>query len=199
MSDYDPARARALLDMYGYLDRTATASASCPTAAAGAGAPPSPSRSTASSTTSWRRGLKDIGVRCEFKIAQWPEQPEVGPGRHAADVDAGPRPPSPTASHALRRWYGPESGQQNLARFKLPAFDAIWTACRSLPDGPERDALFLDAKKLAAAYMPYKVHGAPHCQRTAAPLGERLPAHPFWSNWWHMVDVDPALRRPCLN
>ena len=40
----------------------------------------------------------------------------------------------------------------------LKAFDAVYERLDRLPDGPERRALFDEAKKLAIAYMPYKVH-----------------------------------------
>ena len=55
------------------------------------------------------------------------------------------------------RYYGPQVGGQNLARFKLAAFDALYDRMSRLPDGPERGA-FRQAKLLAVAYMPYKVN-----------------------------------------
>ena len=59
-----------------------------------------------------------------------------------------------------------------------------------MADGPERLALFDQAKRLAIAYAPYKLH----CHRfivdmmTAQVQGYRRPA--YWQEWWHMVDVD---------
>ena len=46
---------------------------------------------------------------------------------------------------AFERLYGPSSGAANLSRFKLPAFDAIYSRMSALPNGPERDALFREA------------------------------------------------------
>src|SRR5574340_1688108 len=85
--------------------------------------------------------------------------------------------------------YGPQAGEQNLPRFKLAAMDRLYEQMQPLPDGPEREQLFFEAKRLAAAYMPvrYLVHR----------IGNEL-LHPwvqgyrrglFWSTWWHMVDV----------
>lgn len=94
----------------------------------------------------------------------------------------------------LERYYSPASGQGNLARFKLPAFDAVFDKLTLLPDGPEREALFLQAKRLAVAYVPYKLH----CHRYVVDMmydsvqGYRRPA--YWQEWWHMVDVAPTAR-----
>ena len=63
-----------------------------------------------------------------------------------------------------------------------------------LPDGPERLALFDQAKRLAVAYAPYKLHFHRYVADMMHPMvvGYRRPL--FWNEWWHMVDVDPAAR-----
>lgn len=92
----------------------------------------------------------------------------------------------------ITRYFGPQAGNQNIARFKHPAMDAIHEKMTVLPDGPERLALFQQAKKLAVAYMPYKLHS----HRLVADLmhpevhGIRRPL--FWNEWWHFVDVEPV-------
>ena len=82
-----------------------------------------------------------------------------------------------------------------MARFELPAFDALYERIQVLPDGPERDALFEAAKKLVVAYMPYKIRLNRVSTDMTQPwvLGYRRPV--FWQEWWHYVDIDNA-RRP---
>jgi hypothetical protein len=65
----------------------------------------------------------------------------------------------------------------------------------AIPDGPERDVLFHRAKLLAVAYMPYRHHVHRYANDLVQPwlLGYRRPV--FWQDWWHRVDIDPALRR----
>ena len=79
-----------------------------------------------------------------------------------------------------------------MARFKLPAMDAIYKKLDSIPDGPERTALFLEAIKLAVAYMPYKFRlnriVTDMCYSNV--VGYRRPI--FWQEWWHYVDIEPA-------
>ena len=86
------------------------------------------------------------------------------------------------------------SGTQNLPRFKEPRFDALYERMQSLPDGPEREALFQESKRLAIAYMPFKLH----VHRTLTDIqqrwmtGFRRPL--FWQDFWQFVDIDPALQ-----
>jgi ABC-type transport system substrate-binding protein len=101
---------------------------------------------------------------------------------------------TPDSQQALAYMYGPGIGSTNLARFKLPAFDAIYNRLSLLPDGPERKALFVEASKLVTAYMPYKVH----VHRVYTDLN-----HPwvigyrqgmFRNECWQYVEIDGAMR-----
>ena len=96
----------------------------------------------------------------------------------------------PDGQQALQRLYGPELGNANLARFKLKAFDEVFERMTVLPDGPEREALFEQAKRLAVAYAPYKVHLHQYGDVLAQPwlMGYRRPV--FWYDWWHLADID---------
>ena len=45
-----------------------------------------------------------------------------------------------------------------MARFKNEEFDRIYQRISVIPDGPEREQLFFEAKRLMAAYAPYRFH-----------------------------------------
>jgi hypothetical protein len=64
----------------------------------------------------------------------------------------------------------------------------------ALPNGPERDALFLQAKRLSAVYAPYKQHVHRVYTDMSQPwlLGYRRPL--FGNRWWHLVDIDERLK-----
>ena len=100
----------------------------------------------------------------------------------------------PDGQTALQYVYGPQAGQQNLARFKLAALDRIYEQTGSMEDGPEREKLFLEAKRLCTAYMPYRyiVHRLGTDVLHPWVHGYRRPV--FWNNWYQMVDVDPDRR-----
>ncbi len=195
MSAHDPARARALLDMYGYIDRDGDGWRELPD-----GRPlvlqmaTEPEQIYRLFNDVWRRCLQDVGVRCEFKIAQWPSNLKSAQGGALQMWMLGDSAGDPDGQQVLRYWYGPESGQGNLARFRLPAFDALFERMQSLPDGPERDALFVECKRLAAAYMPYKVLVHRIANELLHPWVSGYRRTPFWNDWWHLVDVDTAQR-----
>jgi ABC-type transport system substrate-binding protein len=191
-SDYDPARARALLDLYGYVDRDGDGWRELPD-----GRPlvlqyaTQPDQQNRQLNELWQRNMDAIGVRIEFKIAKWPENLKAARAGKLQMWGVASAATGGDGMGMLTRYYGPQAGLQNLARFRLPAFDAIHERMTQIPDGPERLALFDRAKRLAVAYAPYKLH----CHRYQADLmapgliGYRRPA--FWNTWWHLVDMEP--------
>jgi hypothetical protein len=64
-----------------------------------------------------------------------------------------------------------------------------------IPDGPEREALFDQANRLAVAYMPYRfrIHRLLTDMSYPWLIGYRRPV--FWQEWWQYVDIDDSLRK----
>jgi ABC-type transport system substrate-binding protein len=192
-SDFDPPRAKALLDMYGYVDRNGDGWRELPD-----GSPLVLTYSTQPDQTSrqlnelWQKNMEAIGLKIVFKTAKWAENLKAArAGKHQMWGVAGSS-AGPDGQSAFEYYSSAQAGQGNLARFKLPAMDTLYDQLSVLPDGPEREAVFLQAKRLAVSYMPYKMH----CHRFLADMmyasvvGYRRPA--FWYSWWHMVDVLPS-------
>jgi len=195
-SDYDPARARALLDMYGFVDRDGDGWRERPD-----GTPleleiaTEPEQIYRQYNELWQKGLKAIGIRVRFDTQQWPEHLKAAEAGKLMFWELGFSATSPDPLPQLASYYGPQAGNSNLARFKLDAFDRLYDRAQLLPDGPERDQVIFEAKRLAVAYMPYK----PKVHRIFTDLahpwvaGFRRPL--FWNEWWHMVDIDLELQR----
>ncbi|MDE2504929.1 MAG: bicyclomycin resistance protein [Burkholderiales bacterium] len=195
-ADYDPARARALLDLYGWVDRDGDGWRERPD-----GRPLRLEFATETSALDRQidelieKSLHAVGLRVAFKPAQWQENLKAARAGSLMVWFLGSSADRPDGQDALARLYGPEAGDGNLARFKLPAFDAVFRRMSDLPDGPERDALFRQAKRLAAVYAPYK----PHLNLLAAIVahpwldGYRRPV--FWYDVWQRLDIDVAARR----
>jgi len=191
--EYDPARAKGLLDLYGYVDRDGDGWRERPD-----GSPLLLEIATQSDQQQrsldelFKKNMDAIGIRTTFKVAQWPENLKAGRagklmmwsyGLSAAGLDA---------LGTFAKYDSTQIGGQNMARFKLPAMDAIYKKLDSIPDGPERTALFLEAIKLSVAYMPYKFRlnriVTDMCYSKV--VGYRRPI--FWQEWWHYVDIEPA-------
>ena len=195
MGEYDPARAKALLDLYGYVDRDGDGWREGPD-----GKPltlvmtTEPEQIYRLFNDVWRRCLQAVGIRCEFKIAQWPSNMKSALAGSLQMWMLGTSASDPDGQDSLSRYYGPQTGQANLARFKLAAFDVIYEKMLALPDGPERAQLFHEAKRLAAAWMPYKVLVHRIANELLHPWVSGYRRTPFWNEWWHLVDVDVAQR-----
>ena len=199
-SDYDPARAGALLDLYGFADRDGDGWRERPD-----GSPlllrvnSEPQARNRKIAEVFLKNMTAIGIRIEINIGQWPENLKAARAGKYQVWSVGGLAASPDGEGAFQRYDSRQIGGQNMARFRLPRFDALYDKMQVLPDGPERIAAFREAERLAVAYMPYKFTlnrvSLDMTQRRV--IGYRRP--PFWQEWWHYVDIDdgapPAIAR----
>ena len=189
--DHDVARANALLDMFGYVDKDGDGWRDLPD-----GSPlvlrfaTQPDQLSRQFNELWKKYLEPVRIRVNFEAAKWPENLKAVRAGKLQVWSLGSSAAAPDGIGALARLYGPQSGSQNLAFFKNAEFDAIYEKLQVLPDGPERDALFDRAKRIAVAYAPYKthVHRFNNDLVQARLIGYRRPL--FWQEWWHRVDID---------
>ena len=193
-SSFDPARAKALLDVFGYVDRDGDGWREQPD-----GAPLVLHMATQASQIerqfdeNWQKSLAAVGLRMVFNTAQWPENMKAARAGKLQMWSLGST-LGQDAQPALAYMYGPSIGSRNLARFKLPAFDAIYRRMLLLPDGPERAALFIEASKLIAAYMPYRTHVHRVYTDVNHPWITGYRQTPFRNEIWQYIEVDAALR-----
>jgi ABC-type transport system substrate-binding protein len=200
MGDYDPARAKALLDLFGYVDRDQDGWRDLPD-----GKPltiemaSQPDDYSRKFDELWKKNLNAVGVRIVFKSAQWPENLKAARAGKLQFWQLGSSAAGSDGQGSLARLYGPQAASQNLARFRNAEFDRIYARMREIPDGPERDALFLKAKQIAVAYMPYKntAHRMEADMLHGWVVGYRRPL--FWQEWWHMVDIDTGKQAALLH
>ena len=193
-SEYDPARAKALLDLFGYVDRNGDGWREQPD-----GSPLVLHMATQTSAIerqldeNWQKSLAAIGVRMVFLTAQWPENLKAARAGRLQMWGLGST-LGEDAQAGFEYMYGPSIGSGNLARFRLPAFDAIYRRMLVLPDGPERAALFLEAAKLVSAYMPYKMHVHRVYTDLTQPWVTGWRQGLFRNESWQFAEVDAALR-----
>ncbi|NRF69257.1 bicyclomycin resistance protein [Aquincola sp. S2] len=194
-SDYDPARAKALLDMYGYVDRDGDGWREQPD-----GSPlllemmTQPEQRSRILDELWQKAMNALGLRIKFIVGQWPENLKAARNGKYMVWQFGLSAAAPDGETAVARYVTSEIGSQNYARFRLPAMDRIYERLQALPDGQERRALFDEVKRIGAAYMPLKhrVHRMECELRHPWLVGYKKPI--FWQDWWHMVDIDDSKR-----
>jgi len=195
-SDHDPARARALLDLYGYVDRNGDGWRDLPDG--------SPLVMKVATTSVQRdrkiaevltKNMKAIGLQVQLMTAQWPEQLKAARAGKLQIWSLALSAAAPDAVGTFARYDSRQIGGQNLARFSLPAFNVLYDKMQTLPDGPERAAAFREAELLSLAYMPYKFTLNRLSIDMAQPqlVGYRRAV--FWQDWWQFVDIDNSLRR----
>ncbi len=193
MGEHSLPRAKALLDLFGYVDRDGDGWREQPD-----GTPLTIELSTQSDQRSrqadevWKKSLDALGVRVVLKNAQWAENLKAARAGTFMVWRVGSTAASPDGQGALERCYGPSTGKGNIARFRLKAFDELYERMKLLPDAPERAALFQEAAKLMVAYAPYRFHAHRILTDLAHPRVRGYRRPPFWLGWWHYVDVEPG-------
>ena len=121
-SVYSPARAKALLDLYGYVDRDGDGWRELPD-----GKPLVLEYATTPDALSrqfdelWKKNMDAIGIRLEMRTAKWPEQLKAARAGQLMIWQLGYSSSSPDVQDGLQTLYGPAAGGQNLSRFKHAA------------------------------------------------------------------------------
>ena len=192
MGIYDLPRARALLDLYGYVDRNGDGWREQPDGSPLVieySTPPDDGQRQLDEIR--KRNFDKMGLRLELKYGKWPELAKAaraaqfmswGLGSSATGYDSRP---------GLQRAYGPAAGGQNFAHFDHPEFNRLYDRIRVTPNGPERLALIQQAIRIWVAYVPYKVHVHRIFTDLWHPWVTNYARHPFSYRFWEYIDVDP--------
>ena len=188
MGEYTPARAKALLDIYGYVDRDGDGWRELPD-----GSPLTLERTSSNGQEfrrvdeGFERDMTALGLRVRFRTGEFSELIKAARAGKLMMWSLGYNAVLPDGQQFLTRYY---SKAETFARFRLDAMDRIYERLSALPDGPERLALLLQAQRLAIAWMPYKYTSMRIETHVMQPrlIGFRRPI--FSNDWFHMVDLD---------
>jgi ABC-type transport system substrate-binding protein len=190
---FDLALAKALLDTFGYIDRDADGWREQPD-----GSPlvldwaTTPEQRARQRDELRRKDLNALGIRIQFRSAKWPENLKNARAGKLQVWNLARSAASPDGRPALDSGATAHKGGQNLARFSSERYDEIYQRISEMPDGPERNRLFTEAKRILTAYAPYKngVHRILTDLSWSSISGFRRP--PYWLAWWSYVDIDVA-------
>lgn len=195
MSQFDRARARALLDTYGYIDRDGDGWRENPD-----GTPLVLQIATETNQIDrafnelWRRQLTGIGIRVQFNPAQWPENLKNARAGKLMIWLLGNTATVPDCDDFLAFGSSKHIGASNFARFRRPEFDRLYEAQGKLPNGAERKALIREMKRLFVAWMPYKIHGHRFSNDVSHPWLIGYRRHPFARDFFKWIDIDTDMR-----
>jgi ABC-type transport system substrate-binding protein len=198
-SEYSVPKARALLDMYGYVDRDGDGFRERPDGSSLVLENAStPSARDQQVDELWKRSMDDVGLKMTFKKAKWPDLLKESNAGKLMMWQLGGAASSPDADTWLSTLYGPNSGfKGNRARFRLDAYDRIYEKARVTPDSPERTKMYQELTKLMVAYAPWKVNTHRILTDMWHPwvVGYRRPLVQS-DNFWKYIDIDLSKQPP---
>ncbi len=191
MGTHDRAKAIALLDLFGYVDKDGDGWRDLPD-----GKPLVLVYDTLSAADYrerdevMKKNLDAVGIKIELRIGKWPEQLRNSRSGKLMMWGYGLMASSPDSAGVLALGYSGSFGQQNHSRFKNDRFDALYRRQATMPDGPERDAVIREAVRIMIAYMPIKVRVHRIGTDMMQPWLVGYRRHPNVREFWQYVDID---------
>jgi oligopeptide transport system substrate-binding protein len=199
--EYNPSRAKALLDMFGYVDKDGDGWRDMPD-----GSPifleykyQANEQEQRERAGLWAKSLAAVGIRMRATSVQFADllkDRKVGKYQMSgiawiADY--------PDAQNFLQLLYGPNTNISNDARFKLPEYDKLYLAALKLPDSPERNKIYREMNRVLAAYAPWR-YGV---QRTFShflnPWVLGYKKHPILYTSFKYLDIDVAAQQAAMS
>jgi ABC-type transport system substrate-binding protein len=188
---YDPAKAKALLDMFGFVDRDGDGWREMPD-----GSPlvfeytTEPDQLSRQFIQLWKKNLDAIGVHIKIEVAQWSENRKKSKLGKLQTWFLSWGADYPDGENFFQLLYGPNCGSSNDGCFQLPEFDALYEQAADLPPGPERTAIYQKMSRLIAVYAPWKVNLHKKRNQIVQPWVLGWRKNHFLHEAYRYVDID---------
>ena len=192
--EFDPARSRALLDMYGYVDKDGDGWRDLPD-----GKPftltfkyRSSEQESRQQAELWAKCLAAVGIRMDAIAVQFADllkDRKVGKFQMSslawiADY--------PDAQNFLQLLYGPNTNISNDARFKLPEYDRLYLQALKLPDSPARTKIYREMNRILVTYAPWRLSHHRKFSHFLNPWILGYKKHPILFTSFRFMDIDVA-------
>jgi ABC-type transport system substrate-binding protein len=193
MGTFDRARAIALLDMFGYVDRDGDGWREQPD-----GKPlvlelaTLPQADYREQDELVKKNLDAIGIKIVFNAGKFGEQLKAARAGKLMMWQLGLSAGSTNGGGVLELGYSPSIGQLNHSAFKNARYDELYRQQDLLPDGPEREAVIREAVKILIAYMPYKFRTHRIATDLMQPWLKGYRRHPVPRDFWKYIDIDTS-------
>ena len=198
--DPDPARAKALLDMFGYVDRDGDGWRERPDGRElviqykyNIGG-----QEARQLAELWSKSMAGIGLRIETTAVQFADllnDKRVGNFQFAGSAWIADY---PDAQNFLQLLYGPNTNQSNESRFKLPEFDKLYEKSLTYPDGEERNKLYREMNRLLLAYAPWRLGVHRIFNHLQYPWVKGYKKHPILYTNFKYLDLDVAAQHVAM-
>jgi len=198
--DPDPARAKALLDMFGYVDRDGDGWRELPD-----GRPFSITykyylggQETRELAELWVKCMAEVGIRTDAVAVQFADllnDKRVGNFQLSGSAWIADY---PDAQNFLQLLYGPNTDQSNEARFRLPEYDRLYEKSLTYPDGEERNKLYREMTRLLFAYAPWRLGVTRRFNHLQYPWVKGYKKHPILYTNYKWLDIDVAAQQAAM-
>ncbi len=197
--DYNQARAKALLDMFGYVDRDGDGYREQPD-----GSPliiqylNQTGLQYTKYSELWVKSMKNIGIRLVSQQEQFADLLRDQQAGKFMLTDSAWIADYPDAQDFLQLLYGPNSGSANRGRFKLPAYDKLYEQALRLPDSPERNRLYREMCRLILPYAPWRIGVHRAYLHLVQPWVHGFDRHPISHDRYLYLDIDVDAQQAAL-
>ena len=200
--EYNPARAKALLDTYGFIDRDGDGWREMPD-----GSPlvidhaSVPDQRVRSRNELWGRAMERIGIRMTFnKVEKLPELRKLATQGKIPMFSYGWIADYPDGENFLQLFWSKSIGGPNYTLFSRPEYDALYERIKVMPDSPERTQLYQKMVHILWVYNPWRVNTLKQGTVLIQPWVLGYKKHPFGHEPWRYLDIDlnklpPQLRK----
>ncbi len=197
---YNPAGAKAMLDLYGYVDKNGDGWRDMPD-----GRPltieykyRANEQEQRQQAALWIKCMAAVGIRMtarEVQFADLIKDRKVGKFQLSgiawiADY--------PDAQNFLQLLYGSNTDISNDSRFKLAAYDRLYLQSLKIPDGSERNRLYREMSRLAVAYAPWSFGVHRSFSHFINPWVKGYKKHPILYTSFKFLDVDTKLQQQVM-
>jgi ABC-type transport system substrate-binding protein len=142
----------------------------------------------------WKRSLDRIGVRAEFPVSSFADNLKAAYRCELMMWGLGGTASSPDGMDFLESLYGPSAFQGNLGCYQSAAFDEAFRKARVLPDGPEKQALYVQMSRQVEADTAQLIHVHRIRNWLLQPWVKGFKKHPIMHAEWQFLDVDKERR-----
>ncbi len=195
--EYDPAKAKALLDMFGYMDRDGDGIREQPD-----GKPlvirfkyDAGSQEKRQLAELYVKSLAEVGLRMEAQAVMFADLLKDKKVSNYMTAISAWIADYPDAQNFLQLLYGPNTGQSNEAEFKLPEYDRLYERSQALPDSPERNQLYREMNRLLLAYAPWRLGVHRIFNHLQYPWVKGYKKHPILYTNYKYLDIDVAAQQ----
>jgi ABC-type transport system substrate-binding protein len=190
---HDPATAKALLDRFGYKDRDGDGFRELPdgrplTLSMGS----TPSGRDRERDELWKKSMAAIGIRVDFVKQKWPDLLKMARAGKLQMWSVGWITTSGDGDIFMQLLYGPNSGQNNLGRFRNADYDELYRKSKRVPHGPERQKLYAKMDEIVAAYNPWDFGVYRYENTLVRPWVLGYKKHIYNEHAWKYYDIDLA-------